>query len=509
MFSTTVFHILTYLLCLLSFATFGQSRMNVSGSIRVHAVPEGVTASDDFIVQARIAGSDIWSSLPSYSVNGAEQNITRNEFNKHPITISSLDYNQGPLEVRAQYTAGVVHSALIRPVSLEIEAAVEGDVISFTLDRHVDLMLEISNDKWQALHLLTNEIDEEAPTEDSENVWYFGPGLNNGSAYAKVDGGNLTVPSDTTVYVDSGAFLDARILFNNVSNSGIRGHGFLHNSPNGGAILVERSSNIFVEGVTSLNASGFSLTTGEAKNVHINRYRSFSSAGNGDGLDFFCSQDIVAENCFLRNSDDTLAIYGHRWDYYGETRNITLRDSVLLPDIAHPINIGTHGNPEDPETLSEIHISNIDILDHNEGQMWYQGCIAINAGDANHVQGVLVEDVRVEKITKGQLVNLRVMQNGRWTTAPGSSIRDVTFRNLELDLENSKIVNPSQILGFNSTRNIQNVTFENLKVGGEFVHEGMAMPRWFLVSDYVPLFANEHALNISFKLTEESNNTQK
>lgn len=481
--------------------------MNSSDRIRVHAVPEGVTASNDFIVQARIAGSDTWSPLPSYSVNGAEQNLTRNEFNLYPITISSLDYNQGPLEVRAQYGAGVVQSATIRPTSLGIEATVEGDIISFTLDRHVDLMLEINNDKWQALHLLTNEIDDDAPNQDSENVWYFGPGLNNGSAYAKVDGGNLTVPSDTTVYLDSGAFLTARLLFNNVSNSGIRGQGFLYNSPNGGAILIEGSSNILVEGVTSLNASGFSLTTGEAKNVHINRYRSFSSAGNGDGLDFFCSQDILAENCFLRNSDDTLAIYGHRWDYYGETRNITLRDSVLLPDIAHPINIGTHGDPESPETLSGIHISNIDILDHNEAQMWYQGCIAINAGDANHVQDVLVEDVRVEKITRGQLVNLRVMQNGRWTTAPGSSIRDVTFRNLELDLDRSEIVNPSQILGFNSTRNVQNVTFENLKVGGQLVHEDMAMPRWFLVSDYVPLFANEHALNVSFRLTEGINST--
>ncbi|KAK2596407.1 hypothetical protein N8I77_013298 [Diaporthe amygdali] len=481
--------------------------MNVSGGIRAHAVPEGVTASNDFVVQARIAGSDTWSSLPPYSVYGAEQNLTRNQFNLYPITISSLDYNQGPLEVRAQYKAGVVHSALIRPISLGIEATIDGDVIGFTLNRHVDLILEINNDKWQALHLLTNEIDTNAPTKDSENVWYFGPGLNNGSAYAKVDGGNLTVPSDTTVYLDSGAFLNARILFNNVSNSGIRGHGFLYNSPNGGAILIERSSNIFVEGVTSFNATGFSLTAGEAKNVHIDHYRSFSSHGNGDGLDFFCSQDILAENCFLRNSDDTLAIYGHRWDYYGETRNITLRDSVLLPDIAHPINIGTHGNPESPESLSGIHISNIDILDHNEGQMWYQGCIAINAADANDVHEVLVENVRVEKITKGQLVNLRVMQNGRWTTAPGSKISNVTFRNLELNLENSKIVNPSQILGYDSARNIQNVTFENLKIGEELVHEGLAKPNWFMVSDYVPLFANEHALNVSFKLTEGVNST--
>ncbi|POS72016.1 hypothetical protein DHEL01_v209588 [Diaporthe helianthi] len=474
--------------------------INGSSSIRVHEVPDGVTASQDFTVQARIAGSDTWSLLPSYASNGAEQNLARSEFNIHPITISSLDYSQAPLEVQVQYHAGTVQSASIRPTSLGIKTLVQGDVISFTLERHVDLMLEINDDKWQALHLLTNEIDDSAPTEDSENIWYFGPGLNNGSAYANVDGGNLTVPSDTTVYLDSGAFLNARIYFNNVSNSGIRGHGFLYNSPNGGAILIERSANIVVEGVTSLNASGFTLTTGEARNVHINRYRSFTSAGNGDGVDFFCSQDILAENCFLRNSDDNLAIYGHRWDYYGETRNITFRDSVLLPDLAHPINIGTHGNPDSPETLSGIHISNIDILDHNEGQMWYQGCISINAGDANHVQGVLVEDVRVEKITRGQLVNLRVMQNGRWTTAPGGSIRDVTFRNLELDMEKSKILNPSQILGYNSSRNVDNVTFENLKIGGELVHEDMSKPRWFMVSDYVPLFANEHALNVSFKL---------
>ncbi|PSN61191.1 pectin lyase-like protein [Corynespora cassiicola Philippines] len=482
--------------------------MNVPKGIRVHAVPEGVAASSDFVVQARIPGCDNWSSLPTYSVNASEQNFTRNQFNVHPLTVSSLDYDQGPLEVRAQYKAGAVHSASIRPISLEIPTTIEGDVISFKLDRHVDLMLEINDDKWQALHLLTNEIDHEAPTEDSENVWYFGPGLNNGSAYAKVDGGNLTVPSHTTLYLDSGAFLNARVYFNNVTNSSIRGHGFLYNSPNGGAILIERSTNILVEGVTSFNASGFTLTTGEAKNVHINRYRAFTSAGNGDGLDFFCSQDILAENCFLRNSDDTLAIYGHRWDYYGETRNITFRDSVVLPDFAHPVNIGTHGNPESPETLSGIHISNIDVLDHNEGQMWYQGCIAINAGDANRVEEVLVEDVRVEKITRGQLVNLRVMQNGMWTTAPGSCIRNVTFRNLELDMERSGIVNPSQILGYNATRNIQNVTFENLKVGGQFVHEGMAKPRWFMVSDFVPLFANEHALNVTFKLTEGVNGTK-
>ncbi len=41
----------------------------------------------------------------------------------------------------------------------------------------------------------------------------------------------------------------------------------------------------------------------------------------------------------MRNSDDCIAIYAHRWNYYGGSRNVTLQNSILWADIAHPINI--------------------------------------------------------------------------------------------------------------------------------------------------------------------------
>jgi hypothetical protein len=358
-------------------------------------------------------------------------------------------------------------------------------------------MLQVNGDKWQALHLLVNPVDESAPTGDSEDVWYFGPGLNNGTAYAHVKDGDLHVPSGKTVYLAGGAFLNARINLNNVKDAAVRGHGFIF-EPKNGAILIERSSNIVVERVTSLSAGGFSLTTGEAHGVHVNNYRSFSSAGNGDGVDFFCSTDVLVENCFLRNSDDTVAIYGHRWDYCGDTKNITVRNCTLLPDIAHAVQIGTHGNPAKPERFSNISISNIDVLDHEENQAWYQGALAINAGDDNLIEDVLFEDIRVEKITKGQLINIRVMQNSMWTTAPGRGIRNVTVRNMSLDLDNSKAVYPSQILGYDGQRNIEGVRFQNLWIGNRHIYEGMSKPRWYMVSDFVPLFANEHVSGLTF-----------
>ncbi|KAH7148982.1 pectin lyase fold/virulence factor [Dactylonectria estremocensis] len=476
--------------------------MSTYPGLKTYAVPEGVTTSTSFTVQARPleeSQSREWVPISLYAVDVADVNTTRNEFNKYPISLASFD-TDGPVEIKAQWTAGTVDTAVVRPLSLGIKTSIEDNAVSFTLDRPLDVMLEVNGDKWQALHILTNKLEANPPTADSDKIWYFGPGLNNGSAYSKVTDGNLLVPSDTTVYLAGGAILTAKLNFINVSNSGVRGHGFIYKGPNGGAILIERSTNIVVENVTSLGATGFSLTTGEATHVHIDGYRSFSSHGNGDGLDFFCSTDILVENCFLRNSDDTIAIYGHRWDYYGDTRNITIRNCVLLPDIAHPIQIGTHGNPERPETLSDIHISNIDILDHHETQVWYQGCMSLNAGDENLIENVKFDNIRIEKISKGQLVNVRVMKNAMWTTASGRGVRNVTFKDISLDTANSKIVNPSQILGFDGTRAIENITFENLKIGGQLIHDDMEKPRWFMVSDFVPMFVNEHASNVKFIL---------
>ena len=486
---------------------------------RSFPVPEAVLVSENFSIEARtINSSDLsaWIPIPAYATNVASADITSNEFHKHTVAVASLSIEGGKsTQVKVRYTGISITSAKIRPISLNIPTVVEEESISFTLCHSVDLMLEINNDKWQALHLLTNRNDADAPTADGEGVWYFGPGINNGPACSEIVDGNLTVPSETTVYLAPGAFVTAKFIFRDVSNSAIRGHGFIYKEPvvhskssytrelTGASVLIERSNNILVEGVTSLGAKGFSLPILQSDRIHVNGYRSFSHAGNGDGIDLFCCRDVLVENCFLRNSDDTIAIYGHRWNYYGDTTNIRIKNCVLLPDIAHPIQIGTHGNPAKPETLSSIHISGIDILDHHENQLWYQGCISLNAGDRNLIEDVLVENVRVEQISKGQLVNIRVMKNAMWTEAEGRGVRNVTLRNITLDMERSKQVYPSQILGFDASKQVENVHFEDLMIGGKYVHEGMQKPRWYMVTDLVPMFINEHAKNVAFVLTKE------
>jgi hypothetical protein len=209
----------------------------------------------------------------------------------------------------------------------------------------------------------------------------------------------------------------------------------------------------------------------------------------------FSSEDVLIEGVFMRNSDDCIAIYAHRWDYYGDCRNVTVRNSTLWADVAHPVNMGTHGNPEKPEVIENIVFSNIDVLQHREPQVLYQGCFALNPGDSNLMRNVRIQDVRVEDFTWGQLINMRVMKN-RYNASPGRGIEDVYVRNLTY---NGKHADMAVVVGYDADRPVKNLTFQNMAINGLVIADNMKeKPRWYLTQDQVPMFVNEHVQNLRF-----------
>lgn len=145
--------------------------------------------------------------------------------------------------------------------------------------------------------------------------------------------------------------------------------------------------------------------------------------------------------------------------------------------------------------MNNIVISNIDILDHREPQLDYQGCIALNAGDSNLIQNVHISDVRVEDFRQGQLINFRVEYNTMYNTSPGRGIANVTVKDLSYTGTNA---NPAIFVGYDEDRTISGVTFENLKINGEVVSDTMQKPAWFKTSDFVPMYANEHVIDLTF-----------
>ncbi|MEV0634399.1 glycosyl hydrolase family 28 protein [Streptomyces sp. NPDC050619] len=463
----------------------------------VYPIPSGVPTNSSYSVKARTAGGE-WQTVPVYRSRAKQIDANTGSGPVFNSSVATFDFT-GTVEVAVTSAKGAIGTARIRPLSYDIDFTVDGATVSFTLTEPRNLSIEVDGDLFNNLQLHANPIETNAPDPDDPDVIYFGPGLH------KTTDNVVKVPSGKTLYLAGGAVLTSQVAFQKVENARIIGRGVLYNSPSG--VLVEYSKNIEIDGIMVLNpSSGYSVTVGQSQQVTIRNLHSYSHGQWGDGIDVFSSEDVLIEGVWMRNSDDCIAIYAHRWEYYGDVRNVTVRNSTLWADVAHPINVGTHGNTDKPETIENLVFSNIDILDHREPQMDYQGCIALNPGDSNLVSNVRAQDIRVEDFRWGQLINMRVMFNKSYNTSVGRGIDGVYIRNLTY---NGTHANPSIMVGFDADHAIKNVTFQNLVINGKAIANGMKKPGWYKFTDMMPAYANEHVLNTRFLNSTEATSANK
>ena len=429
--------------------------MGVQAEIIVYPVPMGIyygKHNDDYTVRVRQVGDKKWTDLYEYNV---KVDMDTNS------DASMVQFNfSGEVEIMIQKNNDEVRSVDVRPLSKGITPEVDGNFVTFTIDQPQKLSVEFNNDKLHNLHIFANAIETEVPDKNDPNVMYFEAGMHELKDQEVKD---YIIPSNTTVYLEPGAVVKGRLVCDSVENVKILGTGMLLEPMQG--VSITYSKNILIDGVTVVNPRYYTVSGGQSEGITIRNLKSFSNQGWSDGLDFMSCSDIHIDNVFMRNSDDCLAFYTHRWDFYGDCRNVRVENSTLWADIAHPVNIGTHGNTKTgDEVLENFHFNNIDILEHDEDDREYQGCIAINVGDHNLARKMLFENIRIERVEEGQLFHLRVMYNEKYNTGPGRGVEDITFRNISWS---GKYVNPSVIMGYDEKRTVKNITFENILINGK------------------------------------------
>lgn len=439
--------------------------------------------SSDFTVKVRAAGQD-WQEVPAYLTKVAQ--VVETRLTPRNTTFASFDFS-GAVDISITANKSAIDAARIRPLSYGIKPVVNGNTIAFSLDQPRNLSIEINGDIFHNLHLFANEVETSVPDKDTPNVIYYGPGMH------KI--GNLDVPSGKTVYVDGGAVVQGDFTIQNVENVKILGHGILLGNSHK-TIEILSAKNVEVNGLIILPVS-HTVFMAESQGIAVKNIKSFSSGGNNDGIDVFCCSDVTIDGVFMRNSDDCIAIYGHRWQYYGDVTHVTVKNSTLWADVAHPILVGTHGDLQNPDTLEGLQFLNLDILEQDEPQVDYQGCMSLDAGDCNLIRNVRFENIRVEDFREGQLVNLRVMFNRKYNTAPGRGIENVLFKDITYEGTHANI---SVIAGYDDARGIKNVTFENLKINGRLISDTMpGKPGFYKTADMARFFVGEHVEGLEFR----------
>lgn len=466
-------------ICVLA-GTVAGAEVNVAG------VPQGISLNDDFTVKVRPEGKSKWVLVPTYLVKVDEVRETKHHV-EH-ASMATFDFSE-KVEIAVTYNKGKIDSARVRPLSYDIPFTIEGNTLQFSLEKPANLSVEVNGDIFHNLHLFANPLDTFEVDKKDPDLIYFGPGIH------RFEGGEFRIPSGKTVYVAGGAVMMGRMLIENVHDVKLLGRGIIDPSVKMG-IRIANSRNVHVEGLVATQCA-----TGGSDSVTIRNVKVISYFGWGDGMNVFSSRNVLFDRVFCRTSDDCTTVYGTRLGFEGPSSNITMQNSTLWADVAHPIFIGIHGNVEKPEILENLNYVNIDILDHKEKQLNYQGCLAINAGDENLIRNVRFEDIRIENFRQGQLVNLRIFFNEKYCKAPGRGIENVVFKNVSYTGNRAEF---SVIEGYDAQRKVRNIRFENLRINGQIISDDMpGKPKWYHTGDMARIYVGPHVEGVSFLNTFE------
>lgn len=437
-------------LLLVVLVSFG---MAVQAQLKTYPVGlhTGMPHNDDYTVRVRMLGGE-WQDVFEYKVQV--------DLDK-PQDASMVQFDMGsPVEVMVKKNNGTVREVAIRPLNNNIACRQVQNAVFFTLDKPQNLSVEFNGDRLHNLHLFANPMEEEVYSEEAKGVMFFGPGIHRPK---DLPNNQIRIPSNTTVYLAPGAVLKAKLLVDNAENVRIIGRGILDHSVRG--IEITDAKNVLIDGITVVNPEHYTVFGGGSSEIVIRNLKTFSCKSWSDGIDMMCCRKVLVDNVFLRTGDDCIALYNHRWNWWGGSSDITVRNSVLWADVAHPINVGGHGDPDSltGEVIENLTFHNIDILEHDEDDPLYQGCMTVDCGDKNWVRNVLFEDIRVENIQEGRLFYVKVRFNPKYDKQPGNGIEGITFRNITYTGVGE---NASLVQGLDKNRGVRNVVFDSIMING-------------------------------------------
>lgn len=393
----------------------------------------------------------------------------------------------GRTRIKVVYHEGKIEQAVIRPASKGITYTQDNDsTIFFTVpqvrdNRSYALTVEINGDRQHNLHVFVDgpelqtfdapsSDDPEAinwKTEQNHDVFvqnphliYFGPGVHKPH---DLPSGEIKIPSHTTVYLAPGAVVRARLIVDHAEDVRILGRGVLLTPLRG--VEITYSKNVLIDGLTVINPQHYTVFGGQSDSIVVRNLRSFSRHPWSDGIDMMCCNDVTIEDVFLRNNDDAIAIYNHRWWYWGGTRGWHVRRATIFSDLAHPFNIGSHGDDrsEEGELLHDVWIEDCDILSADG-----DGIMAVRSGDKNRVEDIHFSNIRIEDVVTTSLFNLRVDFSQKYNRAPGNYVRDVWFQNIHFNGDATNL-KPDVIVNYDDSHAVSDLHFKDVFVNGKKV----------------------------------------
>jgi polygalacturonase len=206
------------------------------------------------------------------------------------------------------------------------------------------------------------------------------------------------------------------------------------------------------------NGNGWTNTLMNCDELKYNDVKVISFGPGGDGIDPLNSRNVTISDCFLRCTDDCIAIKAPALNQ--NVKDILVENNTMIGfAFSDGITIGFETNTE---SVSNITVRNCDVILARGGSRvdGHSGFSIICDGPAV-IKDVLYDDIRIER-SEIKLFELNVTDGTKYGVDPPGHIKDIKLRNISWTNER-----PIVLKGFDENHRVQNVTFENCTVAGK------------------------------------------
>jgi hypothetical protein len=352
----------------------------------------------------------------------------------------------GPIAVRIEVSEPIIQAA-VRPKSRKISTTIEKNILEFSLPAPDKLYIEIND--LPPLCFFANPLETEQPDQYDPNVRYFGPGVHRP--------GLMTLKDHEVVYIAGGSVVYGGIRVEGSSDIRVLGRGIL----DGGfehrrMVRLEDGQNSTFNGVLIRNGVTWTNTLVNCTNVTYRDVKVLSFGPGGDGINPLGSKQVTIDHCFLRCTDDCIAIKAP--DSAHIIKNIQVTNNTMVGyAFSDGVTIGFETNGP---TVSDVTVHNCDILLARGGsRVEGHSAFSIICDGPADIHNILFDDIRVEERVL-KLFELHITDGTKYGINPPGHIRDIYLKNVAWAAPK-----PIILRGFDDSHWVKNVTFENCTIG--------------------------------------------
>ena len=417
-----------------------------SAIISYQPIP-GLATSDD--VTAEVNGQNIWvekytSNLDNASLPGW---FTGTPYTNKPQQVDIVNFAcSGRIDVTLTVREPI-ETFVIRPKSRQIRATKQGRKLTFSLPAPDKLYIEIND--LPPICFFANPIETSAVDAESPNVTYFAPGVHSP--------GEITLKDDSILYISGGAVVYGA-LHGSPKRARIMGHGVLDGGYTHRLVRLRDARDVEFSGVLLRNGRGWQNTLTDCRNIAYRNVKVISFGNNGDGINPVGSRNVTIDDCFLRCTDDCIAVKSPKETQLVE--NIKVINSTM---IGYAFSDGmTIGFETNGPSIKNVLVKNCDILlSRGRNRAGGHSGFSIICDGAAWISDIRYEDIRVEQ-SEFKLFELTVTDGTLYGENPPGHIKDIHLKNVSWETRR-----PIVLQGLDDEHLVENVVFENCSVAGK------------------------------------------